>query len=124
MIRRMNEPSSLSAASVALLAQDDAIPGNRKDGFRFHYLIFVLASTPVYLWLELSFGVRLLDHMSSVGSIEQTDSIEHWGRLISGLAVSLLFLAQWFGQCEKWNRPWPLRLGIAAAICLVAVPLT
>lgn len=107
-----------------LLSQDDSIPGNRKDGFRYHYLIFVIVSSPLYLWLELSFGVRLLDSIASVGSLDQTEAIEHWGRLISGCAVSLLFLAQWFGQCEKWNRPWSIRIVIAIAICMIAFPLT
>jgi hypothetical protein len=107
-----------------LLTQDDSIPGNRKDGFRYHYLIFVIISSPLYLWLELSFGVRLLDSIASVGSLEQTKAIEHWGRLISGCAVSLLFLAQWFGQCEKWDRPWFIRILIAIVICMIAFPLT
>jgi hypothetical protein len=107
-----------------LLSQDDSIPGNRKDGFRFHYLTFAMIATPLYLWLELSFGVRLLDHMSGSVTQEDIDSIEHWGRLISGCAVSLLFLTQWFGQCEKWDRPWWLRLTMAFAIVAICVPLT
>ncbi len=107
-----------------LLGQDDSIPGNSKDGFRFHYLIFVIISTPIYLWLELSFGVRLLDHIANASGVDQTESIEHWGRLISGMAVSLLFLSQWFGQCEKWNRPWKLRVIMSVAIVAIAIPMT
>ena len=79
----------IPSASFRLLTQDNTIPGNKKDGFRFHHLMFVIMVTPIYLWFELSFGVHLLDSISGVNSLENTIAIEHWGRLISGFAVAL-----------------------------------
>lgn len=49
-----------------LLTQDNSIPGNRKDGFRYHHLLFIVLVTPIYLWFELAFGVTLLDTMSGL----------------------------------------------------------
>ena len=109
---------------ATLWYQNSALPGNRKDGFRYDYLLLLLIITPVYLWLELSFGVNLLDTMGGDSPTEKTDAMEHWGRLISGLAVALLFLKGWFAQCEKWNRPWSVRVVVSAVICLVSVALT
>ena len=74
----------IPSASFRLLTQDNTIPGNKKDGFRFHHLIFIIAVTPIYLWFELSFGVHLLDSISGTTSIENTTAIEHWGHLFSG----------------------------------------
>lgn len=114
----------IPSASLHLLNQDNSIPGNRKDGFRYHHLLFLIVATPVYLWLELSFGVMLLDQIGSQVVEQDTRAIEHWGRLISGLAVSLLFLAGWFKHCEKMNYLWPLRIGVALAISLACILLT
>ena len=111
-------------ASLQLLEQDNSIPGNRKDGFRYRYLLFIIVATPIYLWLELSFGVRLLDGISSKIPIGETDAIEHWGRLISGIAVSLLFLGGWAGQCEKLDIGWPARILVGIAICLACITVT
>ena len=38
----------IPSASFRLLTQDNTIPGNKKDGFRFHHLIFIIAVTPIY----------------------------------------------------------------------------
>ena len=95
--RRMRRPAPRGAASPArsdpasLLRQNDALPGNRVDGFRYHHLRLMIVLTPLYLWLELSFGVSLLDKMGSSLPIDETEAVEHWGRLISGLALALRF---------------------------------
>ncbi|MBK7685535.1 MAG: hypothetical protein IPJ25_05585 [Rhodocyclaceae bacterium] len=110
--------------AARLLEQDDTLPGNRQSGFRFNFLLVILVLTPLYLWFELSFGVHLLDTISGKTTEEETTAIEHWGRLISGIAVSLLFVTEWFRQCEKRNHPWLIRILVTAAICLVCIPLT
>ena len=119
-----HRPAMIPSASLQLLDQDNSIPGNRRDGFRYHYLLFIIVVTPVYLWFELSFGVRLLDGISSGIVAGDPDAIEHWGRLISGCAVSLLFLSGWLGQCEKLDIAWPARVLVGIAICIVCITVT
>ena len=114
----------IPSASFRLLTQDNTIPGNKKDGFRFHHLLFVIIVTPIYLWFELSFGVHLLDSISGTTSFENTIAIEHWGRLISGCAVALLFLNGWVRQCEKMDTHWAARISVGMAITLVCIILT
>lgn len=105
---------------AGLLVQNNALPGNRADGFRFRHLRLMIVLTPLYLWLELSFGVSLLDKMGSSLPIDATAAVEHWGRLISGLALALVFLKGWFAQCEKWSRSWPVRLAVSVSIVLIS----
>jgi hypothetical protein len=125
--RRLRQPPPRGAASLArtdpasLLRQNDALPGNRADGFRYHHLRLMIVLTPLYLWLELSFGVSLLDKMGSSLPISETEAVEHWGRLISGLALALVFLKIWLQQCEKWSRSWPVRVAVSLAIAVLSV---
>ena len=114
----------IPSASLHLLKQDNSIPGNRKDGFRYHHLLFIIVLTPLYLWLELSFGVRLLDNISGSVIPEDIAAIEHWGRLISGCAVALLFLSGWVQQCEKYNIHWAGRIVIGIAISIACIAFT
>ncbi len=127
-LRRAVTPSNGSVHArvepAQLWAQNNTLPGNRKDGFRFDYLLFLMIVTPIYLWFELSFGVNLLDKMGGDVPTEATDAIEHWGRIISGIAVALVFLKGWFQQCEKWNRPWKLRIVVSVAICILSIAMT
>jgi hypothetical protein len=130
LLRRRMRPSVRVAAEAAaasdpasLLRQNNALPGNRVDGFRYHHLRLMIVLTPLYLWLELSFGVSLLDKMGSSLPIDATAAVEHWGRLISGLALALVFLKIWFQQCEKWNRAWPVRLAVSLAIMILAIAM-
>jgi hypothetical protein len=116
--------AAVTIAPEQLWAQNNTLPGNRKDGFRFDYLLFLIVVTPIYLWFELSFGVNLLDKMGGDVPTEATDSIEHWGRIISGVAVALVFLKGWLQQCEKWNRPWKVRVAVSVAICLFSIAMT
>jgi hypothetical protein len=127
--RRMRRPPPRGAASPArtdpasLLRQNDALPGNRADGFRYHHLRLMIVLTPLYLWLELSFGVSLLDKMGSSLPIDETAAVEHWGRLISGLALALVFLKIWLQQCEKWDRAWPVRAGGSLVLAALSVAM-
>ena len=121
--RRLRSPARPAAVErtafgdpASLLRQNNALPGNRADGFRYHHLRLMIVLTPLYLWLELSFGVSLLDKMGSSLPIDETRAVEHWGRLISGLALALVFLKIWFQQCEKWDRAWPVRIVVSLAI--------
>ncbi|MBK6636871.1 MAG: hypothetical protein IPG34_03840 [Rhodocyclaceae bacterium] len=114
----------IPSSELHLLKQDNTIPGNRKDGFRYHHLMFVIVATPLYLWLELSFGVRLLDNIGGQIISQDTIAIEHWGRLISGLAVSLLFLSGWINLCERMNRPWHERIIVGILISIACIVLT
>ena len=113
----------IPSATLHLLNQDNTLPGNRKDGFRYHHLLFIIVATPLYLWLELSFGVRLLDNISA-NAADDTVAIEHWGRLISGCAVALLFLSGWVRQCEKYNILWGGRIVVGLIISVTCIILT
>ena len=127
--RRMRRSALGEGASLpmpdpaSLLRQNNALPGNRSDGFRYRHLRLMIVLTPLYLWLELSFGVSLLDKMGSSLPIDATRSVEHWGRLISGIAFALIFLKIWFQQCEKWNRAWPVRVLVSLAIVVFSIAL-
>ncbi|MBK7684829.1 MAG: hypothetical protein KA388_06010 [Rhodocyclaceae bacterium] len=111
----------IPSVSLHLLTQDNSIPGNRKDGFRYHHLLFVIVLTPIYLWFELAFGVRLLDAMSGAIVLNDSSAIEHWGRLISGAAVALLLLSSWVRQCEKQVIGWPVALSVGFGIIVFSV---
>lgn len=127
--RRLRRAPPHGAASPArsdpasLLRQNDALPGNRTDGFRYRHLRLMIVLTPLYLWLELSFGVSLLDKMGSSLPISETEAVEHWGRLISGLALALVFLKIWLQQCEKWSRAWPVRVLVSLAIAALSIAM-
>jgi hypothetical protein len=127
--RRLRRPPPRGPESPArsdpasLLRQNDALPGNRADGFRYDHLRFMIVLTPLYLWLELSFGVSLLDKMGSSLPISETEAVEHWGRLISGLALALVFLKIWLQQCEKWNRAWSVRVVVGLAIAVLSIAM-
>lgn len=108
----------IPSVSLHLLTQDNSIPGNRKDGFRYHHLLFVIVLTPIYLWFELAFGVRLLDTMSGIVVLNDSSAIEHWGRLISGAAVALLLLSTWVRQCEKQVIGWKLAVAAGFGITI------
>jgi hypothetical protein len=114
----------IRSSAQRLLHQNNSIPGNRKDKFRFDHLVFIMIATPLYLWLELSFGVTLLDNISSQVIAEDTASIEHWGRIISGFAVALLVLSGWVSQCEKYDIHWLTRVFVGIVISLSCIAFT
>jgi hypothetical protein len=97
---------------------------------RFHanrpaYLIPITVLTAIYLAFELSFNARLLDVVGGLPSQSEIDSIERWGRCISGAALAL---AIWgtvlmpMGTKERWSAiRWALILGGSATICIYVV---
>ncbi len=54
--------------------------------------ILMLLLTGIYLVWELAFNARLLDVVGEVGDFKQVEALEVWGRLISGLALALVYL--------------------------------
>lgn len=53
------------------------------------YIFFILMLTILYLGVELCFSAHLLDIAGGISSREELDRTEHWGRIISGVAVAL-----------------------------------
>lgn len=53
------------------------------------YIFFILMLTILYLGVELCFSAHLLDIAGGISSHEELDRTEHWGRIISGVAVAL-----------------------------------
>lgn len=53
------------------------------------WLPWMTAATLAYLLVEMSFNARLLDVAGGMATAEEIDSIEQFGRLISGVAVAL-----------------------------------
>ena len=53
------------------------------------YLVIILVLTAVYLIFELGFNARLLDIVGSLAEADEIDAIEKWGRIISGIALTL-----------------------------------
>lgn len=52
------------------------------------YILFILVVTVCYLCVELAFNATLLDVCAGTGSIDDIDSVEFYGRVISGFAVA------------------------------------
>lgn len=75
---------------------------------------WLLIVTAIYLILELSFSARLLDILGSQFN-EDIHGIEIYGRIFSGLALSLLFFNYVFSQ-EWWSA---FRKAATAAVILV-----
>ena len=53
------------------------------------YLPWLTALTVVYLTTELAFNARLLDVVGGLPDQDAVDHIEHWGRFLSGTALTL-----------------------------------
>ncbi|GBQ86746.1 hypothetical protein AA14337_3404 [Acetobacter malorum DSM 14337] len=77
------------------------------------YLPWITVITFVYLVFELSFNARLLDVIGAGGSANAVKNIEDWGRILSGMAVTILIWG---------NFIMPRRsLSVVARIVLMAV---
>jgi hypothetical protein len=97
---------------------------------RFHenrpaYLIPITVLTGIYLAFELSFNARLLDVVGGMPTKPEVDSIEHWGRYISGAALALAIWGTVImpgGTKDKWGlSTWVLALGLSAFVCIYMV---
>lgn len=56
---------------------------------RPRYLVFITIVILLYLIVELSFNARLLDVVGGTPTADEVDSIEKFGRIISGLALAI-----------------------------------
>ncbi len=74
----------------------------------------MLVLTLVYLAWEMAFNARLLDVVGNLESHAKVESIEVWGRLISGFALALVLLGSWLTKLAKQ--------GIPVEVCLQRLP--
>lgn len=120
--------SNLGAAPI-VMEREDASWLRATGGGRFvpipGYIAFMAAVTCLYLVVELAFNARLLDVTGGDATHEEVLSIERWGRLISGLAVTLaVWGAFLLPRMDRggWSLPrQAAALAGAAAICMFAV---
>lgn len=61
----------------------------KKNRLKLSYLLLLILLSVSYLVVELAFSARLLDAVWSAQNIDDIKGIEHYGRLISGVAVWL-----------------------------------
>lgn len=66
--------------------------------------LVMLILTSSYLVIELAFNARLLDVVGSLEGGSAVESIEKYGRLISGTAVALLILGKILGNAAKKGK--------------------
>lgn len=69
---------------AALKAAEDTLP--------LRWLTFLVAVIASYLVGDLTFMMVLVEATSSSPSLERVVELDHWGRLLSGIAVGLLVL--------------------------------
>lgn len=84
----------------------------------------MLFLTLCYLVFELGFNARLLDVVGSLATHDEIERIEESGRLISGIALALLFLGFQLQKAARQNwrtRTYLLRLPFVAACCISAM---
>lgn len=79
------------------------------------WLWILTLTTAAYLLVEFAFNARLLDVVGGNASAKDVDSIEVYGRLISGFALALAMWPVWFTLGKK--RAWG---GGKVVLCLVA----
>jgi len=89
------------------------------------YLLPIWLLTGLYLTFELGFNARLLDVAGGLASASEVDSIEHWGRFISGTALAL---AVWGvivmprGVKHRWTSArWCVVLAVSAVVSIATV---
>lgn len=98
--------------------------GDNRDGFPYGHLVLMALLTGGYLVHELGFNARLIEIIGGTVDEMQVEAIEQWGRTISGIAVSLLFVGAWLRNCEFRDRPIRVRIWGAIAITVVCVKVT
>lgn len=83
----------------------------------------MLCVTLAYLMVEFGFNARLLHVVGSNVSPNAVESIERWGRCLSGFAVALAFWPSRFHKADKlgWSRP---RLVRSIAVLTVVTTTT
>lgn len=106
------------------LALKEAEIRRQSGGQRRSYVPFMAAATCCYLIVELGFNARLLDVVGGRATPDEIDAIELWGRIISGVALTLVAWGS-FILPRAHRLSWPhARTGIAlitAAACCVTL---
>ncbi|KZC35110.1 MULTISPECIES: hypothetical protein [Rhodanobacter] len=82
----------------------------------------MLCVTLAYLAIEFGFNARLLDVVGSNVSPGAVESIERWGRCLSGFALALALWPSQFHKAEK--RHWSTRRLVASTAILTAITMT
>ena len=84
----------------------------------------MLLLTAIYLLVELGFNARLLDTVGGTATVEEIDSIEIYGRWISGAALTLFVWSGLFKKAfaaELHVVKLSVKLILWAAVCCVAM---
>lgn len=82
----------------------------------------LLLLTLIYLSVELAFNARLLDVVGGAPTVDEVDSIEVFGRLISGVAVALVLLQFLMSFRQKSKNKMPSWLGVFF-LCVLTIAL-
>ncbi len=98
-----------------------ASPG-KYMGLPLSQTLFIIALTIAYLLIEMAFNASLLDVAGSLQA-ERVESMEHYGRILSGVAVALFVLQYLLGKRVKRGGHSPHVLGIVFW-CLFSIVLT
>lgn len=89
---------------------------------RPRYLLRITLLTVSYLIFELAFNARLLDVTGGMATRDQINIIEKIGRLISGVALTLVVWGQWImprAEARGWGpRGTRLLLATSALVCI------
>lgn len=89
------------------------------------YLIPLTLLTAVYLSFELAFNARLLDVSGGLVTQDEVNSIEHYGRVISGIALALGIWGMALmprGVKEHWSvLRWAAWLGGSAFLAILTM---
>lgn len=86
------------------------------------YVPWITCITFIYLIFELSFNARLLDVIGCAGNSNAIHNIENWGRILSGMAVTILVWGTFV--MPRARIPVGLRLvlmGVTCILCTITV---
>ncbi len=86
------------------------------------WLVFMTLVTAVYLIVECAFNSRLLDVVGGMPEHEAVESVERFGRLISGFAVALMLWPGFFIRRHRHGANQAMMV-LKLALCSAAVIL-
>lgn len=98
------------------------LPALQRQDLPLQPTLWLLALTVLYLLCELAFNARLLDVVGGLQS-DSVQALEHYGRMLSGIAVALFVLQRLLVQRYRSERGLPHGLSIVFW-CLLSVMLT
>lgn len=86
------------------------------------YLPYITIITIIYLIFELSFNARLLDVVGGGGTSDNVHSIENWGRILSGMAVTIFIWGVFIMPRYNWSVFGRLvAMVVTAVLCVSCV---